>query len=334
LAITSNTRFAGLTAALKRSGAAGQASDPIAGVFWITLAMALMSGIAIFAKYLFTFGLAPEQVMFYRNLSVLLLLSPLLFWRGMSLVRSKNIKMYWLRAGIALFSMYAWFSALKLVPLGQITAISFLGPLFGTLFAALFLGEVLRARRLTALGVGFLGAMIILRPGIEPINLGQMLALVSAISHGIIGPLIKQLTTDDDADRVVFLSHVFMTPLTLVPALFVWQWPTLEILPYLIGMGICAVLGHMSLARGFASADASLVFTFEFSRLPFAVTLAWIFFGEPTDILTWVGAAIIFASAAYITRREAQLKKMRDKVQARDHTDPHCLTPLRPTPAE
>jgi drug/metabolite transporter (DMT)-like permease len=331
---TNGTRWASLSASLRNSGAAGKASDPIAGVFWITLAMALMSGIAIFAKHLFRLGVAPEQVMFYRNLSVLLLLLPLFAWRGMSLVRTKNIKMYWLRSGIALFSMYAWFSALSLVPLGQITAISFLGPLFGTVFAALFLGEVLRARRITALGVGFLGAMVILRPGLEPIQLGHMLALVSAISHGIIGPLIKQLTTEDDADRVVFLSHVFMTPLTLIPAYFVWQWPTVELIPYLIGMGICAVLGHMSLARGFASADASLVFTFEFSRLPIAVGLAWIFFGEPTDVWTWVGAAIIFASAAYITRREAQLKKMRGKVLAREQTDPHCLTPLRMVPAE
>ncbi len=327
-------RFASLSASLRKSGAAGQTSDPIAGVIWITLAMALMSGIAIFAKHLFRLGVAPEQVMFYRNLSVLVLLLPLFAWRGMSLVRTKNIKMYWLRSGIALFSMYCWFTALSMIPLGQITAISFLGPLFGTVFAALFLGEVLRARRISALAVGFLGAMIILRPGLEPISAGHWMALFCALSHGVIGPLIKQLTSEDDADRVVFLSHVFMTPLTLIPAVFVWQWPTAELIPYLIGMGICAVLGHMSMVRGFASADASLVFTFEFSRLPFAVGLAWIFFGEPTDVWTWVGAAIIFASAAYITRREAQLKKMRGKVLAAEHVDPHCLSPLRMAPAE
>lgn len=329
---TMSTRVSNLSSALKNSGAAGKASDPIAGLFWVTSAVTMMACIAIFAKHLYRFGIAPEQVMFYRNCSVLILLLPLLAWRGPSLVRSKKIHMYWLRSGISLVSMYAWFLALNLVPLGQITAISFMGPIFGTVFAALFLGEVLRARRITALAFGFLGAMIILRPGLEPISLGQLLALVSAVAHGLIGPLIKQLTTEDDADRVVFLSHVFMTPLTLVPALFVWQWPTWEIVPYLIGMGICAVMGHCAMARGFAAADATLVFTFEFARLPVAVTLAWIFFGEQTDIWTWIGAAVIFSSAAYITRREAQLKQQRDKVKVREYSNPLALTPL--TPAE
>ncbi len=324
------TRFAGLSAALKNSGAAGRASDPVAGIFWVTLAMILMSGIAAFAKHLYRSGLEPEQVMFFRNFSVLLLMLPLLAWRGPSLVQSRQFGKYWMRAGLSLVSMYAWFVALKLVPLGQVTAISFLGPLFGTLFAALFLGEVIRARRMTALAVGFLGAMIILRPGLEPVSTGQLLALVSAVAHGLIGPLVKQLTTEDDADKIVFISHVLLTPMTLVPALFVWQWPALELMPYLIGMGVCAVFGHAAIARGFAATDASLVFTFEFSRLPFAVCLAWIFFSEPTDVWTWVGAAVIFASAAYIVRREAQLRRERNKVVPREHADPLSLKPLKP----
>ncbi len=329
LAIANHINVAGFAASLKNSGAAGRASDPVAGVIWVTAAMALMSGIAIFAKHLFKFGLPPEQVMFFRNFSVLMLMTPLLYWRGADLVRSDQFGTYWVRALLSIVSMYAWFVALSLVPLGTITAISFLGPLFGTVFAALFLGEVIRARRILALAVGFLGAMIILRPGLEPISTGQLLALVSAIAHGLIGPLVKKLTTSDDADRVVFISHLLLTPMTLVCALPVWQMPTMEMVPYLIGMGLCAVFAHAALARGFAAADASLVFTFEFSRLPFAVTLAWVFFGEPTDIWTWVGAAVIFASAAYIVRREAQLKKMRGMVQPREYSDPLCLTPLR-----
>ena len=97
-------------------------------------------------------------------------------------------------------------------------------------------------------------------------------------------------------------------PLSLVPALFVWTWPSVEVLPALLGMGVCAVLGHVSLVRGYAATDASLAMTFEFSRLPFVVAIAYLAFGETIDIWTWIGALVIFASAVYITRRETRFR--------------------------
>jgi drug/metabolite transporter (DMT)-like permease len=100
-------------------------------------------------------------------------------------------------------------------------------------------------------------------------------------------------------------------PLSLIPALFVWHWPTMEVLPALIGMGVCAVVGHICVVRGYAATDASLAMTFEFSKLPFAVAIAYLAFGEVIDVWTWVGAVIIFASAVYITRREARLRAQR-----------------------
>jgi hypothetical protein len=99
-----------------------------------------------------------------------------------------------------------------------------------------------------------------------------------------------------------------LLPLSLMPALFVWHWPELEVLPALIGMGVCAVLGHVCVVRGYAATDASLAMTFEFSKLSFAVGIAYLAFGEVIDAWTWVGAVIIFASAVYITRREARLR--------------------------
>jgi drug/metabolite transporter (DMT)-like permease len=120
--------------------------------------------------------------------------------------------------------------------------------------------------------------------------------------------LLKQLSSEDDSGKIVFLTTVLMLPPTLIPALFVWETPGLEYAPVILTIGFTAVLGHYCLMRGFASTDASLVMTFDFSRLPFAVLIGWWMFGEVTDIWTWVGAAIIFASAIYITRREARLR--------------------------
>ncbi len=323
------TKLARFSASLKASGAAGRRQDPISAIVWITVAMALMAGLAGFAKALTRGGMDPSQVLFFRNAGVLLMLLPMLAWRGTSLMKTKKLRLYWARAGLSFVSMLCWFHALSLIPLGEVTAITFLAPLFGTLCAIFFLGETVRLRRWTALIVGFIGAMIILRPTAGAVQTGQLLALGCAMMMGIIGPLVKHLTVEDDADRIVFITHLLITPLALVPALFNWQWPSGEQVPLIVGMAVCAALGHTALVRGFAATDASLVFTFEFSRLPFAVLVGWFAFGEPTDVWTWVGALVIFASAAYITRREARLKREANTVRPRDCVDPLCLTPVR-----
>ncbi|MGH6816345.1 MAG: DMT family transporter [Hyphomicrobiaceae bacterium] len=302
-------KLAALVEALRVSGAPGFRNDPIAAVLWITLAMALFAALSAFAKQLGQAGLPPFETIFFRNLFGLVFMLPLLFWRGASLIRTEQFGLYGVRVALSLFSMMVWFHAVILIPLGELQAIGFTAPLFATLFAMFYLGEIVRARRWTALFVGFVGALVILRPGMAQLGYGQILALVAALVTGMIGPLIKQLTAKDDADKIVFLSALLMTPLSLIPALFVWQWPTAALWPHLAGMGLCAALGHVALVRGLAATDASLAFSFEFSRLPFAVAIGYWVFGESTDLWTWAGALVIFAAALYITRREAQLQR-------------------------
>lgn len=287
------------------------ASGPIAGIFWVTIAMALFAGLAAFSRAAMNAGLHPFEVVFLRNLFACLMLLPLLAWRGASLLRSTQLPLYGVRVLVSLFSMQAWFYALSLIPIGEVTAISFLAPVFGTLAAIFLLGERVRLRRWTAVIVGFLGAMIILRPGMAPLGLGQLLAVVSAMSQGLTVIMVKQLTAADDPDKIVFLTNMMLLPLSLVPALFVWSWPTLGMLVPVLGMGLTAVLGHVALVRGYAATEASLAMTFEFSRLPFTVAVAYLAFGELIDMWTWAGALVIFASAAYITRREAKLAAQR-----------------------
>ena len=284
-------------------------SDPVAAVMWVTIAMALFAGLAVFARMAMNAGLHPFVVVFLRNLFAVAMLLPLLVWRGSSLVQSPQIGLYGVRVAISFLSMLAWFYAISLIPIGEVMAIGFLAPLFGTLGAIFLLGEKVRMRRWGALLIGFAGAMIILRPGGAPLGLGQICAVLSAVLTGVTAVLIKQLTARDDPDKIVFLTNVMLLPLSLLPALFVWSRPTAAMLPPLLGMGVCAVVGHVALVRGYAATDASLAQTFEFSRLPFTVAIAYVAFGETIDVWTWIGALIIFASAVYITRREAQLRR-------------------------
>jgi drug/metabolite transporter (DMT)-like permease len=283
------------------------ASGPLAAIFWMTLSMALLAGLAVFARAAMDAGVPPIQVVFLRNLFACLMMLPLLYWRGASLLQSGRLSLYGVRVVLSLLSMTAWFYAMSLIPIGEVTAISYLAPVFGTLGAIFLLNEKVRLRRWTAIVVGLLGALIILRPGMTPLGLGQACALFTAMSMGIGAILLKQLTAVDDPEKIVLLSNLLLTPLSLVPALLVWTWPSLWAWTLVVGMGLTAMLGHITLVRGYAATDASLAMTLEFSRLPFTVALAYFAFGETIDAWTWIGAAVIFASAVYITRREARL---------------------------
>lgn len=286
----------------------------MAAFLWVTLAMALFAGLAAGSRKATLMGYDPLQVVFLRNASALVLMSPMLFWRGFELVRSRAINLYGLRVVVSLASMTAWFYALSLIPMGEVTAIGFLSPLFGTVAAIVFLGEKVRLRRWTALIVGFIGAMIILRPGASELGAGQMFAIASAVLGGTITALLKHLTTEDDPDKIVFITTLMLTPLSAIPALFVWRTPGLDLMPWLALIAVTGVLGHLALMRAFRTAEASLIMTLDFSRLPFVVLLGYWLFGETIDGWTWVGAAVICASAVYITRREARLR--RDRSQA------------------
>ena len=283
--------------------------DPVAGIVWVTIAMALFAILAAASRVAIDMGYHSMQVVFLRNAVALALLSPLLIRRGWELTQSRSISLYGVRVAISLASMTAWFYALSLIPMGEITAIGFLSPLFGTLAAILFLGEKVRLRRWTAIIFGFIGAMVMLQPGHAALGIGQLCALFSALAGGLIAVLLKRLSSADDPEKIVFLTTAMLTPMSLLPALFYWKTPGLELLPVLAVIGVSGVIGHIALMRGFAAIDASLVLTFEFSRLPFVVGIGYVMFGELIDMWTWIGAAIVLASASYIAHREAKVRR-------------------------
>jgi drug/metabolite transporter (DMT)-like permease len=291
-------------------------NDPFKGALWVIFSMATLTGLTACAKALSMKGMHPFQVVFFRNMFAAIVFSPLLYYRGFALFETGQLQTYGIRCLVGLMSMLFWFYALSQIAIGEVTAITFLTPLFGTLGAIIFLGEKVRARRWTALAVGFLGALIILRPGVSPLSFGHIAALISSLFAGFSAIMVKQLTARDDPNKIVFLTHLFLVPMSLLPALFVWTWPTMAMVPLLFGMGISATLGHASLVRGYSMMDASLALTFEFAKLPFAALLAFWFFNERIDLWTWVGAFVIIGSATYIARREAQIRAERRMQQS------------------
>jgi drug/metabolite transporter (DMT)-like permease len=284
-------------------------NDAVAGVLWMLLSCALLSGVAALGRYAVLAGMSPFQVVFLRLLFAVIALSPVLVWRGPSMLRTSHLPLYAVRVTLGLIGMTAWFLALARLPVGEVTAIGFLTPLFATIGAALLLGEVVRWRRWTATLVGFAGALIILRPGVGEVGPGTWLALVAAITMGATSLMIKQLSGRDDPDKIVLISVMIQTPIALIPALFVWQWPDSHLWAVCAAMGGLGMLGHITLTRAFAAADASVVMSVDFARLPFAVLFGFVLFSELIDVWTWVGAGVIFAASLYNARREGKLRR-------------------------
>ncbi len=251
--------------------------------------------------------LHPFEITFFRCLFGFAVLVPWIVKVGPSALKTRKKLYYTLRGAVSLVSMLSWFYGITLVPLATATALNFTSPLFATLGAALMLGEAVRLRRWTALAVGFLGVIVILRPTPADFDPNALIIVFSAMTGGMNVVTVKFLARTESPTAIVTYLMLYLTPLSLVPALFVWQWPSLVAIGWMILLGGLGTLSHLSMVRGYGLVDASACAPFEFLRLPFAAFLGYALFSEVTDLWTWIGAIAIAASAIYVARREAQL---------------------------
>ena len=205
--------------------------------------------------------------------------------------------------------MIFWFMALSLIALADATALSMVGPLFAMMFAGLFLRERIEGQRWWALALGMAGALVIVRPGFEAVGLGAILVLLRGIAQGINKVMAKSLTRTEDTGVIVAYLLILATPITLVPALFVWQWPTIPNLVVLVGMGAVGAIANICMIRAYAIVDVSMVEPVTFTRLIWAALLGYLIFTEFPDYWTWIGGAMIVAATSYISHREASVKK-------------------------
>src|SRR5262249_45629783 len=226
-------------------------------------------------------------------------------------LRTGRFGLYLWRTSIGLLSMFTWFWALALLPFAEAVALSFTTPLFATIGAALFLKERVRLRRWSATLFGFIGVLVILRPGAEAtFTIGAVLVIVSCALSGATTLMVKDLLRTEPPNAVVTYMVLLMTPISLGPAVFVWTWPAPLTWLVLLGMGLVATIGHLCLTRSYKLAEASAVLPYDYTRMIFAAGIGYVWFGEVPDRWTWLGAAIIAASAIYIAHREAVLSRV------------------------
>jgi drug/metabolite transporter (DMT)-like permease len=249
-------------------------------------------------------SLHPFEIALFRNLIGVLVILPFLGRVGPHVLRLRHPGLVALSGFGLLAGMILFLLAVTHIPLAEITVLTFTKPLFATLGAALLLGEVVRGRRWSAVLIGFLGVLIVLRPGAQAVSPYALLILASALLLAGVSLLVKRLTATESTTTIVLYQALFMTLFAVPLAIPYWQTPTLFELFLLLLFGGLGTVKELCTTSALALVDASVVVPFEFARLPLTALAAYLLFAEVPTVWIWLGGAVIFGSTAYITHRE------------------------------
>lgn len=283
---------------------------PLAGALMMVLAAAAFSFMHAAIRHLSVSGeMHPFEVAFFRVVFGFVALAPVFVRDGWAPLRTHNVKLFAYRGVLNSAAMLMFFYSLSITPLATVAALGFTAPLFATLLAMLFLSEVVRLRRWTAILVGFAGTVVILRPGVIEVGLGPLLVIGSSVVWAVALMIIKVLTRTESSVTITAYASIFLAPVCLVAALPYWTWPGLEQLAWLAAIGIVGTVAQTAMNQSFKLADASAVLPMDFTKLIWASAIGFALFDEIPDLWTWIGGALIFASATYIGIRESRLRK-------------------------
>lgn len=300
--------------------AAKQPDRILAGIGWMLLTSLLFVGVTGIVRYLGS-EMAATQAAFIRYLVGLLLILP---WMLPLLRRppsKQQMGLYTLRGIAHGIGVTLWFYAMARIPIAEVTAIGYIAPIFVSVGAAVFLGETLKMRRILAVIIAFCGTLIILRPGFQELNLGQLAQLCAAPVFAASFLLAKRMTDDSDPIAIVGMLSLFCTIVLLPGAILHWRDPTIAEIGWLSLTAILATLGHVTMTKAFRCAPITVTQPVGFLQLVWATILGVAAFGEPVDPFVLVGGGIIVASATYISHREAMLAR-------RANTPPAAATKL------
>ncbi|MDA9793580.1 DMT family transporter [Pelagibacteraceae bacterium] len=246
---------------------------------------------------------------FFRFFLGLVIILPYIIKKKGAVLKTTHLKQHFLRAILGLPAMLLYFSALVLLPIEKLTAISFVVPLIVTILAVFFLGEKIYIYRTLALLLGFSGMLVIIRPGFVDISIGVYMVLFSALLWSINIIITKKISKDDSAITILAYQSIFMSLLSFFIVLFFWEMPSLKTFIYLILAAMCGTVLHLTLNHAFKLVDVSMTQPYSFLNLVFASIIGYFVFDEIPDLYTWIGALIIFTGVLIISYREMKLDK-------------------------
>ena len=234
------------------------------------------------------------EIMEIRSLVGLLMFLPMIAANGgLRAMRTRRLGAHVARNTVHYAAQFLWFVAITMIPIAEVVAIEFTGPVWVALLAVAFLGEKMTAVRIVAVALGIVGVVIIVRPGLDHVEMGQVIALVAAVGFAGSIILIKALTRTESVVSIIFWMLVIQSVIGAVPAAMVWQAPPAAAWPWLIVIAFCGTYSHFCMTHALRHADATTVVPIDFLRVPLTAIAAWVVFGQRFDAFAVIGAAVI-----------------------------------------
>ena len=283
-------------------------SPNVQGMAWMAMAGMVFASFMAIVRHV-SLTLPPIEAAFIRYAFGLLFMLPAFMRMTTSDFRHAGLKLHCFRGLLHGIGVMCWFYSMSRIPITEVTAIGFSAPVFAVVGAALFPGERIRLRRMAAVIVGLTGALVIIRPGFVTVDPGALAMLVAAPLFAVSDIVAKLLTRRESGPAVVAYLSVFVTLVTLGPALYVWRTPTMEETLLLALTAALATIGHLMMIQGIKVAEMSAIQPGKFLQLVWAALVGYLVFREVPEVWTWIGAALIIGSATYITHREAQIRR-------------------------
>lgn len=284
------------------------ADRPLAGILWMLLTGVFFIAVTATVK---TIGdrLPAPQTAFLRYALGLVFLVPMLRPMIEARLTRRQLRLFGIRGLAHAIGVMLWFYAMTRITIAEVTAMNYLNPIYVTLGAAVFLNERLAARRIAAVAVAFLGAMIILRPGFRELSPGHVAMLFTALFFGASYLIAKLLSGEASAPVVVGMLSATVSVVLLPFAVAVWVPPTWGEIGAIFLVACFATAGHYTMTLAFAAAPVTVTQPVTFLQLVWAVLLGWVAFGEPADGWVILGGLVILGSVTFITWREHVLRR-------------------------
>jgi drug/metabolite transporter (DMT)-like permease len=267
-------------------------SKPMAAL-WMAGWLALMLIVAVAGRET-TRELNVFQIMELRSLLGLCMLYPLVrLGGGLAAMKTARPLQHIGRNLIHYAAQLGWFFALTLIPLGEVVSIEFTMPIWTAILAASFLGERMTVAKVSAIVLGLIGVIVIVRPAAGAINPGQLIALGAAVGFGVSIAMMKSLTRTEKTLAIIFWMLVIQSAAGFLPALYVWRWPSAYAWGWIVVIAFCGTFSHYCMARAMLYADATVVLPMDFLRVPLSAAVGWLIYSERLDGYTVFGAALI-----------------------------------------
>ncbi len=288
----------------------------LTAIAWMAAALLSFSVMAVSVREL-SADMHAFQMLFIRSAIGVVLLAGLLSVKGWARIRTARLAGHAFRNVVHFGGQTFWIIGISLLPLATVSAIEFTTPIWGSLLAILFLAERMHHGRWVALGLGALGILVILQPGLAVVSFGAIVMLGCTFLFGATNVITKWLTSSESALTVIFYMVVMQTLFGAVASLFVWAPVQAYAWPWIALLAITGLSAHYCLTSALAAADATFIMPFEFLRLPLIAAIGYGLYAESFEAATLLGAALIFAGNYYSLRLENRIAKNRIAKQGR-----------------